>query len=138
VILDSSLLIAAERGKIPLPEFLDSFGDEQIGIAAITASELLHGGHRATDAGIRARRFAHVEAVLDAIPVLPFGLIEARRHAELWAELARHDTPAGAHDLQVGATALALGWRVATLNVAEFARMPGVEVVAGGVGSREQ
>ncbi|MFN2315736.1 MAG: VapC toxin family PIN domain ribonuclease, partial [Gemmatimonadales bacterium] len=60
-----------------------------------------------------------------------FGLIEARRHAELWAECARRGAGVGAPDLLIGATALAQGYRVATLNVAEFARMPGVRVVGG-------
>lgn len=129
VILDSSVLIAAERGEISLEALLDPFADEPVAIAAITASELLHGCHRATEAAVRARRFAFVEALLAAIPVLPFGLIEARRHAELWAECARQGVGVGAHDLLIGATALAQGWRVATRNVAEFARMPGVELV---------
>lgn len=129
VILDSSVLIAAERGEISLAALLGPLADEPVAIAAVTASELLHGCHRATDAAVRARRFAFVEALLAAIPVLPFGLIEARRHAELWAECARRGTAVGAHDLLIGATALAQGWRVATRNAAEFARMPGVELV---------
>jgi predicted nucleic acid-binding protein len=44
--------------------------DEEAGIAAITASELLHGVHRATPEH-RARREAFVEAVLTAFPPLP-------------------------------------------------------------------
>jgi predicted nucleic acid-binding protein len=131
VILDSSVLIAAERGALAMPEFLASLGDEPVAMAAVTAAELLHGCHRANDAAIRARRFAFVEALIAAIPVLPFGLIEARRHAELWAECARRGVGVGAHDLLIGATALAQGYRVATRNEAEFARMPGVELVPG-------
>lgn len=128
VILDTSVLIAAERGELSLDALLDPFGDEPVAIAAITASELLHGCHRAADAAVRARRFAFVEGLLAVLPVLPFGLIEARRHAELWAECARRGLGIGAHDLLIGATALAQGWRVATRNAAEFARMPGVDV----------
>src|SRR5262249_53896659 len=61
VILDTSLLIAAERRTARLDRYLDALGDEPIAISAITASELLHGCHRATDAGVRARRSAFVE-----------------------------------------------------------------------------
>ena len=129
VILDTSVLIGAERGRVQLEELLKPLGDEPVGIAAVTASELLHGCHRAADAGVRARRAAFVEAILALVPVYPFGLPEARRHAELWAELARQGTPVGAHDLMIGATAVARGDRIATLNRADFSRIPGVRLV---------
>lgn len=127
--LDSSVLIAAERGGIRLEPFLNSLGDAPVGIAAVTASELLHGCHRAADPGIRARRFAFVDALLARVPVLPFGLAEARRHAELWAHLAREGTMIGAHDLLIGATALAHGHSLATLNTTEFGRVAGLRLI---------
>lgn len=127
--LDSSVLIAAERGGIRLEPFLNSLGDAPVGIAAITASELLHGCHRAADPGIRARRFAFVDALLARVPVLPFGLAEARRHAELWAHLTREGTMIGAHDLLIGATALAHGHSLATLNTKEFGRVAGLRLI---------
>jgi len=127
--LDSSVLIAAERGGIRLEPFLNSLGDVPVGIAAVTASELLHGCHRAADPGVRARRFAFVDALLALIPVLPFGLAEARRHAELWAHLAREGTMIGPHDLLIGATALAHGHSLATLNTKEFGRVAGLRLI---------
>ena len=108
---------------------LDTLGAEPIGMAAITASELLHGYHRASDSGIRARRGAFVEALIENIPVLPFGLPEARRHAELWAELTREGAVIGPHDLLIGATALAQGYALATLNRREFAQVRGLRLV---------
>jgi tRNA(fMet)-specific endonuclease VapC len=129
VILDTSVLIAAERGSLRFPAFLDTLGDEPVAMAAITAAELLHGYHRADDAGIRARRAAFVEAIIDIIPVLPFGLQGARRHAETWADLARAGTVVGPHDLLIAATALAHGYSVATLNRREFAHVHGLRLV---------
>ena len=129
MIVDTSLLVAAERGTVRFAPLLESLGDEPVAIAAITASELLHGCHRATDAGVRARRSAFVEALIAAIPVLAFGLSEARRHAELWAELVRSGAMIGPHDLQIAATALAQGYRLVTLNQREFGRVPGLRVV---------
>lgn len=128
MILDTSVLIAAERGAVKLEPLLLSLAEEQVRIAAITASELLHGCHRATNADLRARRFAFVDALLGLIPTLPFGLNEARRHAELWAHLAREGTMIGPHDLLIGATALATGHSVATLNRREFALVPGLRL----------
>lgn len=130
VVLDTSILIAAERGQLRFQSLLESLGDEPIGLAAITASELLHGCHRAPDPGTRARRAAFVEALIAMIPVVPFGLPEARRHAELWAELARAGGPIGPHDLLIGTTALARGHAVATLNQREFSRIPGIRLVS--------
>ena len=128
MILDTSVIVSAERGVVGLEAFLSSLGDEPVGVAAVTASELLHGCHRAATPAIRARRSAFVEAFLDIVPVLPFGLPEARRHAELWAELARRGSPIGAHDMLIGATALARGEMVATLNTKDFRRIAGLRL----------
>ncbi|MGK2963739.1 MAG: type II toxin-antitoxin system VapC family toxin [Gemmatimonadaceae bacterium] len=129
VILDTSVLIAAERQSIRFDALLEKLGDEPIAISAVTASELLHGCYRASDAGIRTRRSAFVDALLDLLPVLPFGLPEARRHAALWSELVRAGGSVGPHDLIIGATAIARGYSLATLNRREFGRIPGLMLV---------
>ena len=128
VVLDTSIIVAAERSAGDFARFLESLGDEPVAIAAITASELLHGCLRARDAAVRARRGAFVDGLLDTIPVLPFGLPEARRHADVWAELAKRGTMIGPHDLLVGATALAHGHALVTLNRRGFRRVPGLVV----------
>ena len=47
-LVDSSILIAAERGQLDL-DALGAKGEElEFAISAVTASELLHGVHRAT------------------------------------------------------------------------------------------
>ena len=56
LILDTSILIADERGKFDMPAFLRQFPTQQPLISAITASELLHGVERAQDASRRTRR----------------------------------------------------------------------------------
>ena len=129
VVLDTSIVVAAERQTIRFGPLLRSLGDEPVAVAAITASELLHGCHRATDPAVRARRWAFVEAMLEAVPILPFGIAEARRHAELWADLARGGELISPYDMLVGATAIAQGYALATLNRREFARAPGLRLV---------
>lgn len=129
MILDTSVIVAGERGTIRLEAMLESLGDEPVAIAAITASELLHGAHRGADAGVRARRAAFADAVLELVPVLSFSVPEARRHAQLWAELLAAGTMIGPHALLVGATALARGYGVATMSGREFARVAGLRVV---------
>lgn len=117
---------SAERIGQRLTECLGP--DEEAAIAAITASELLHGVHRAS-ASHRARREAFVESILAAVPILDFDLLAARAHARLWAYLAKAGSDVGPHDRIVAATAISLGWRVATANVRHFERIPGLDVV---------
>ncbi len=101
--------------------------EDEVAIASITASELLHGVHRATEEH-RARREAFVEAVLAAFPSLPFDLLAARTHARLWAGLASTGADIGAHDRIVAATAMSIGWRVGSANTRHFERIPGLTV----------
>lgn len=128
LILDTSLLIADERGKFDMPGFLRPFAGIQPIIAAVTASELLHGIERAQEPARKERRRRHVEALLAVLFVQPFGMPEARVHARIWAELAGQGNLIGAHDLQIAATALAHDCEVATLNLREFRRVPGLKV----------
>jgi tRNA(fMet)-specific endonuclease VapC len=138
-ILDTTVFISMERvvRTLPLAGAMGEVGRrleaalgpaEGVGIASITASELLHGVHRAT-AEHRPRREAFVEAVLAAFPLVSFDLLAARAHARLWASLASTGKDIGAHDRIVAATAIAAGWRVATANVRHFERVPGLDVV---------
>lgn len=129
LILDASIIIAAEREAFDLEGLFDSRADETTAICAITASELLHGVERARDPIVRARRSESVEGILDDLVVMPFGLLEARVHARLWATLAIKGKLIGAHDLQVAATAIAIGSSVATLNQKEFKRVPGLSLL---------
>jgi len=138
-VLDTTVFIELERAVRGLPRessigemgrrVQDRLGErEEIAIAAITASELLHGAHRATDEH-RGRREAFTESVLAAFPVLPFDLLVARVHARLWAGLARSGADVGAHDRLIAATALSAGWRVGTANARHFNRILGLDVV---------
>lgn len=129
MIIDTSVFVEAQRGRFHIDRLLEFPDEENVSIAAITASELLHGCHRTQNASIRARRFAFVEWVFETVPVVAFGLVEARRHADLWVALLRQGKMIGPHDLLIAATALARGEKVATLNHAEFRRVPGLQLL---------
>ena len=128
-LIDSSVLVAAERGRIDFEGALGAHTEDPVGIAAITASELLHGVHRAATIAQRLRREAFVERLLAVLPVFPFDLEIARVHAALWADLASKGSTVGSHDLLIGATAIARGYRVATRDRRGFAKIPGLELV---------
>lgn len=128
VLIDASLLIGWERGGVEVEGRVRGREDEPLLLSVITVSELLHGVHRAKDRVQRARRSAFVEAVVDRFPLLPVDLPTARTHAELWAELSTAGRMIGAHDLWLAAAALAHGLSLATANVREFGRVPGLTV----------
>ncbi len=128
LIIDSSVLIAGERGKFDLPAFFSAHDNEHFYIAAITASELLHGVERANTKDRRETRSRYVEEVLAQIPVIDIDLSVARRHAVLWARLERSGKIIGPHDLLIAATALEWGHSVATLNLDEFIRVPDLQI----------
>jgi tRNA(fMet)-specific endonuclease VapC len=128
VLIDTSVLISHERGAVDLGAAIAGRDDEAFHLSVVSASELLHGVHRAQDPGAAARRSAFVEAVLAAFPLIPVDVAVARAHARLWAQLAAAGTPVGAHDLWLAATCVAHGWSFATANVREFRRIPGLTV----------
>ena len=94
----------------------------------MTASELLHGLHRARTAAQRHRRQAFVEGLLAQLPVIPFDLTVARVHASLWADLIRRGAAVGERDLMIGATAISRGYSIATRDERSFPRIPGLKV----------
>lgn len=128
VLIDASVLIDHERGRLDLSTHLEGRETEEFFLSVVTASELLHGVHRAAEASVRARRSAFVEAALERFPLLPIDLGIARAHARVWADLAATGRGIGAHDLWLAATCLAHGLTLATGNLREFGRVPGLEV----------
>lgn len=127
-LIDTSVFVAAERGRLDLGAWLSARPDESFAISAITASELLHGVHRAPSGRRREARRAFVEGILATYPVHPFDAEAAVVHAEKWAAMATRGELIGAHDLIIAATALLHGHAVATFNERDFSRVPGLQV----------
>ena len=128
VLIDTSVLIDHERGRVDLEARIRRREEEAFFLSVVTASELLHGVHRAKDPVTRARRTAFVEGVLGSMPLLPVEIATARVHARLWADLAEEGRLIGAHDLWLAAACLTHDLRLATANVREFGRVPALEV----------
>jgi tRNA(fMet)-specific endonuclease VapC len=123
LLIDTSLFITIERTGQRPDALLEQFGEEPVAIAAITASELLHGVHRA-NTGLRRRRREHfVGIILRSVLVLPFTLETARIHARIWADLVKRGTIIGAHDVLIAATALTHDLTLVTGNVRHFERV---------------
>jgi len=105
VVLDSSVLIAAERRRLTPAQAIESvhqnLGEIPIVLCALTVAEIGHGIYRAATEEMRNRRRAFLDELKATVPMQPV----------------------------TGATAVELGYAVATGNLRDFNRIPGVRVV---------
>jgi tRNA(fMet)-specific endonuclease VapC len=128
-LIDTSVLVAAQRNEIDLSRTAASQPDEPVAIPAICAAELLHGPYRLSHAVARSRAEHRVEHLIASFPVIAFDLDMARVHAQLGAELAEKGTQVGAHDLMIAATAVWLDYRIATRDLRSFPKIRGLDIV---------
>jgi len=134
LILDSTYLIAAERQGKSVLQILEQIeaavGVVDLGISVVAVAELVHGAYRAQDEARKQRRLKFIERLCADIPVYPLTLGIARMVGQLEGELAGQGVSVAFEDLAIGATALALGFDVATANVRHFKSIPGLKVSA--------
>jgi tRNA(fMet)-specific endonuclease VapC len=128
LILDTDVIIAAEKGAFDLVVWLRSRAPEQVEVAAITIAELWHGVERAKGR-FRSEREQYLKMMLEAVPVIPYTEQTAYQHARLWAELEGSGKRIGYYDLIVGATALERGSAVATFNTRHFRQIRELKVI---------
>ncbi len=135
VVLDTSILIAYERRAIDVDALMEGREEEAVGISVITAAELLHGVHRADTPARRMKRTAYVERIFNTLTLYPFDIAAARTYAELWSTLQKQGILVGIHDAMIAATALSLGFSIATLNLRDYEKIEGLIVEQfGGTG----
>ena len=128
-LIDSSVFIGMERRGHGIDYLVNTFPDEDLALAAITASELLVGAYRAESPERRSLREDYIQGIIEHMPVEPFDLRVARAHGRLWAQLAGAGQLIGSHDLLIAATALVVEYSVLTLNLRDFRRVPGLDVI---------
>jgi tRNA(fMet)-specific endonuclease VapC len=128
LIFDTSVLVAVERVSSDIEKYIKGRESEPFGISVITASELLHGVHRADSESRRLKRETFVEMLLDSFTIYPFDLRSARIYARIWASLAKKGATVGAHDLIIASTAISLGFSVLTCNLRDYEKIKGLEI----------
>ena len=128
VILDTSVLIEAERREFEIDKYTETREDEIFGLSVISVAELLHGVHRADTTKRRLKRSAYVEKVIEFFPVYIFDIAAARIYSEIWSDLTKKGIQISSHDLIIGSTALSLGFSVATFNRRYLERIEGLKV----------
>lgn len=133
LVLDSSVLIAAEREAIPISEVLTllqrTCGETDIIISVISVMELEHGLHRANTAELVRKRRDYLDTAFAAIPSEPFTRDMAGLAAKIGADAKQNGRAKPLPDLLIGVTALHFGYAVGTSNVRHFKMIPDLNVI---------
>jgi tRNA(fMet)-specific endonuclease VapC len=133
IILDSSVIIAAERRGRTVREILEQVqaaqGEVEIGLSVVTIAELVHGAYRTKTEAQQQRRLEFIERLTNDIPVHSVTLNFARLAGRIEGQQEAMGVQFAFEDLLIGATALHLGFDVAMLNLRDFRRIPGLSVV---------
>ena len=125
LLLDTTFLMDIERDDHDLDAWIDD--DDDVAMAAVTVAELQVGVELASHQH-RERRANFVQAIIEVVPVLPYGIDTALVHAGLLADTRRTGRPRGAHDLIIAATAKSSGRAVLSADPSGFEDLPGVDL----------
>ena len=127
-LIDASVFINMERRGLAMDSLrILAEPREEGAMAAVTVSELVRGILRTEPGPRRRRRESFLDAVVDAIPIVPFDLRAALAYGRLLEDLRGREI--GAHDAQIAATALAHGYGILTDNARHFERVQGLNVL---------
>lgn len=133
LVLDSSALVAVERGQITTPEAIrrirSAVGNLPVVISALTVAELAHGIYRAGTPERSRQRRQFLDELKAQVPIHPITETTAEIIARVGAEQAARGVNIPLGDLIIGACALELGYAVGTRNLRDFERIPGLTVV---------
>jgi tRNA(fMet)-specific endonuclease VapC len=133
LILDSSVVIAAERRGDTVEQLIEKIvkatGDQEAALSAIGLTELIHGLYRAQTAEIRRLRQSFLNELLTDLTVYPYTKETALLAGKIDGEQQGRGVVIPFGDLLIGTTALSLGFKVLTVNLRDFRRIPGLTVM---------
>lgn len=134
VILDSSVLIEAERQHLSVAQFLkqilEKIGEMEAALCAITVAELVHGVYRADTPERRERRRVFLDELKAAVPVYPITDSTAELVGKIGAESSARGVIIPFDDLLIGACALERGYAVATRNFRHFEKIRDLSLIS--------
>lgn len=122
-LLDTDVIVDVLRRHPAVSRRLAEASPDDFGIPSVSIAELTYGAERSSNP---ARAHALWRAFVAPYPIVPFDREAAEHHGRLRFAL-RHE-PIGERDLLIAAIAVAKGLTVATRNVREFGRVPGLQV----------
>jgi len=125
LLLDTDVCIAILNRDERVRPHLERHLPSTIRMSAITLAELRFGIAKSAQP---RRATANLNLLRAKVGVVPFDEVATDRYGELRALLEKRGTPIGPLDTLIAAHALSLRWTLATHNVREFRRVPGLSV----------
>lgn len=122
-LLDTNIvsdLVRRPQGRIA--EQIREVGEAQVCTSVIVAAELRYGAAKKGS----ERLTTQLDAVLEALDILPFETPADAIYGLVRARLERAGQPIGANDLLIAAHAVAVGCALVTDNESEFGRIEGI------------
>lgn len=134
IVLDSSVLIAAERRKLTAAQAIETvqkiIGEAPVILSAVTVAEIGHGIYRANTPETRHRRRRFLDDLKATVPIYPLTDSTAEIVARIGGEQAAKGINLPLGDLLIGACALELGYHIGTGNARDFNRIPGLQLIS--------
>mgnify|MGYP001094566690 CR=1 FL=1 len=134
LVLDSSTVIAAERRKQPVADFIEGIlathGPVDLSLSPVTVAELVHGIYRAKTPEASRRRREYIEELVSLLPVHPVTNRTAWLVGQIEGQEAAKGNVLPLNDLIIAAAAIEQGYAVLTGNLRHFQQIPGLEVLS--------
>jgi tRNA(fMet)-specific endonuclease VapC len=125
ILLDTDIVSYLMRDRLPGPNHrMKSFAAGEVAMSAISLAELRFGTHRGNSGNNRQV----LDSFASLLVVAPFDAPAAAVYGEIRTLLERNGTPIGPLDMLIAAHAIALNVPLATNNLREFRRVPGLRV----------
>jgi len=133
VVLDSSVVITAERRSLPVPQLIEAiqtaYGEIDLALSPVTVAELVHGIYRAKTADAGRRRREYIDELVNLVPLHPVTLQTAYLVGQIEGQEAAKGNVLPFNDLLIAAAAIEQGYAVLTENLRHFEKVPGVRVL---------
>ena len=127
---DSCVIIDLTNGRSEAlrTRYLDARASgEPLVLSSLVFHEITFG---AVLSGAYARQMRLLSEVIDNLPIEPFHHEDAHEAARLRTELRRSGNPISVLDTLIAGQARFRGWSIATSNLRDFTRMPGLDIQA--------
>jgi tRNA(fMet)-specific endonuclease VapC len=122
-LLDTNIVIYTMKNRPQQVKRRFEQHDGRMGISSVTLGELVFGAEHSQQV---ERNLADIEAMAARLEVLPFDNKAAYHFGQIRAALYRTGQPIGPYDMMIAGQARAAGLILATNNVKEFERVPGL------------
>lgn len=125
ILLDTNTCIAVMRGGVEVCRRMADRNPDDCGVSVVTIYELLTGVARCKDPVAERRK---VELFLAPLHHLPFDRSASEEAAKIRSALERQGLMIGPYDVLLAGQTLALDVVMASRNLREFQRVPGLRV----------